>query len=49
MVTVQMLMARAEGRDEDKYMDQLELLWPRLSEGERDALLVMGKDWATQT
>lgn len=46
-LTVQMLMARTDGRDEDPYLDKLDTFHDLLTTEEVDFLNEMGKDWAT--
>lgn len=47
-VSMQMLMARADRRNEDSYLDQLDKLHEPLTEDEKEFLKEMGKDWATR-
>lgn len=46
-VTVQMLMARSDGRNEDPYTDKLDVIGELLSKEDQEFLEDMGKDWAT--
>lgn len=45
--TVQMLMARIDGRDEDPYTDKLDVLGELLTDEEIEFIDKMGDDWAT--
>ena len=47
-VTVQMLMARDDGRDEDPYLDKLDNLHKLLTVEEIKFVNEMGQDWCTQ-
>lgn len=45
--TIQMLMARLDGRDEDPYLDKLDKFHSLLTEEDRQFLDEMGQDWST--
>lgn len=46
-VGMQMLMARLDGRNEDPYLDKLDVLHGLLTSEDVEFLDKMGKDWAT--
>ena len=46
-VTIQMLMAREDGRDDSAYLDKLDTFHNLLKKEEIEFLEELGKDWAT--
>jgi hypothetical protein len=45
--TIQMLMARSDGKDDASYLDKLDELYKLLAEEDVAFIEEMGKDWGT--
>lgn len=48
-VTIQMLIARLDNRDEDPYLDKLDELWKALTTEDIEFVNEMGKDWSSHS
>ncbi len=46
-ITIQMLMAREDGRDDSPYLDRLDEFHNLLTRDDLEFINEMGKDWAT--
>lgn len=46
-VTIQMLMARSDGKDDNSYLDKLDELHKLLTVEDIEFISEMGKDWGT--
>lgn len=46
-VTIQMLMARSDNKDDNPYLDKLDEIWKTLTAENIEFINEMGKDWGT--